>query len=121
MKRILVLLTVFVMLALSACNNTSNIDVATESVPADYRKSIEIAKSEFLTLFSEFEELEITNTSTMTRTDDASHIVIEISYSSKNGDGVYGFEMKKDEYGNYELLKQGEDVTINNLVNQSLN
>ena len=42
--------------------------------------------------------------------------VVQITYTSDNGDGVYGFEFTKDSYGNWEILQQGEDVTIDNLV-----
>ena len=35
---------------------------------------------------------------------------------SVNGNGIYGFEYQKDDNGNYELLQQGEDITIDKLV-----
>lgn len=56
-------------------------------------------------------------TSTMVRTDDNSLIVIQFTYTSDNGNGIYGFEYQKDNYGNYGLVRHGEDVTIDNLVN----
>ena len=53
----------------------------------------------------------------MVRTDDNSLIVIQFTYTSDNGNGIYGFEYQKDNYGNYGLVRHGEDVTIDNLVN----
>ena len=44
------------------------------------------------------------------------YIVVQITYTSDRGDGVYGFEYIKDEYGNWDILQQGENVTIDNLV-----
>ena len=52
----------------------------------------------------------------LSRTDEADNIVVQITYTSDNGDGVYGFEFAKDSCGNWEILQQGEDVTIDNLV-----
>lgn len=116
MKKILVLLAVILVFTLTGCDNAANPDAVTEIVPADYGKPIEMAQSEFHTIYAEFEELQITNTSTMARTDDEDSIIVQITYSSKNGDGVYGFEFQKDEYGNFEIVQQGEDVTIDNLL-----
>ena len=47
---------------------------------------------------------------------EATNIVVQITYTSDNGDGVYGFEFAKDAYGNWEILQKGEHVTINNLL-----
>lgn len=44
--------------------------------------------------------------------------LIQFSYLSNNGSGVYGFEIIRDDYGNYEIVHQGKDVTINNLVEE---
>lgn len=101
---------------LSACTNSPNANVAEESVPVSYGKPIELAKEEFETVFAEYEGLKITETATLSRTNEATNIVVQITYTSDCGDGVYGFEYIKDEYGNWDILQQGEDVTIDNLV-----
>lgn len=116
MKKIFLTL-LFICLLLAGCSGTnSSTDTKTEEVSADYGKVIEIAKDEFSSVFSEFDNLEVTETATMVRSNDESHIVIQFKYESGNGSGIYGFEYQKDEYGNYELIQQGEEVTIDNLV-----
>ena len=67
-------------------------------------------------LYLEFENLKIEETTTMARTDEAKEIVVQIEYSSNNGDGVYGFLYNLDDYSNPELLQQGADITIDNLL-----
>ena len=52
----------------------------------------------------------------MDRTDDAKEIVVQIKYSSSNGNDVYGFLYNLNDYSNPELLQQGEDITIDNLL-----
>lgn len=117
MKKLSILLLLIICLLFSACSNGGALtDAATEPVPADYGKSIELAITEFNTVFSEFDGLKIEETTTMARTDDNSDIVIQIAYSSDNGSGTYGFLYKKDASGNDELIEQGEDVTIDNLI-----
>lgn len=114
-KLILILLTFCLLFAGCAETGADEIPV-TEEVPADYGEVIQMAKDEFYKLFSEFSGLEITETSTAARTDDGSHIIVEIKYRSENGSGAYGFEYLKDDYGNFELLSQGENVSTDNFT-----
>lgn len=116
LKKKLILLILITMLALSACTNSPNANVAEESVPVSYGKPIELAKEEFESVFAEYEGLEIIDTATLSRTDEATNIIVQITYTSDRGDGMYGFEYTKDEYGNWDILQQGEDVIIDNLV-----
>lgn len=116
MKKKLILLILITMLVLSACTNSPNTDFVVVGVTVSYGKPIELAKEEFETIFAEYEGLEITDTATLSRTDQATNIVVQITYTSDRGDGVYGFEYIQDEYGNWDILQQGEDVTIDNLV-----
>ena len=115
-KTILLLLALLLAFAVSACSNSPEANVEVAAVSVSYGKPIELAKEEFETIFAEYEGLKITETATLDRTDEATNIVVQISYTSDNGDGVYGFEFAKDAYGNWEILQQGEDVTIDNLV-----
>ena len=115
-KTVLLLLTLLLVFASSACSNSSDATVGVAGVTVFYGKPIELAKEEFETIFAEYKGLEITETATLDRTDEANNIVVQITYTSDNGDGVYGFEFAKDSYGNWEILQQGEDVTIDNLV-----
>ena len=41
-------------------------------------------------------------------------LVVQFSYLSDKGSGVYGFEITRDDYENYEIVRQGKDVTIDN-------
>lgn len=100
----------------SACSNSPEANVEVAAVSVSYGKPIEIAQEEFEAIFAEYEGLEITETVTLSRTDEADNIVVQITYASDNGDGVYGFEFSKDTYGNWEILQQGEAVTIDNLL-----
>lgn len=115
-KTLLLLLTLLSVFVSSACSNSLDSDFEVSGVSVSYGKPIELAKEEFETIFAEYEGLEITETATLSRTDEATNIVVQITYTSDNGDGVYGFEFAKDRYGNWEILQQGEDVTIDNLV-----
>ena len=115
-KILLLLLTLLLVLVSSACSNSPEANVEVAGVSVSYGKPIELAKEEFVTIFAELEGLEITETATLSRTDEATNIVVQITYTSDNGDDVYGFEFAKDAYGNWEILQQGEDVTIDNLV-----
>ena len=115
-KTIFLLLALFLAFAVSACSNSPEANVEVAGVTVFYGKPIELAKEEFETIFAEYEGLKITETATLDRTDDANNIVVQITYTSDNGDGVYGFEFAKDSYGNWEILQQGKDVTIDNLV-----
>lgn len=118
MKRVLVFIMVLVSICgLSSCNgNGSEETSGVESVSSDYGKVIEFAKAEFNEVFKEFENLKIEETTTMARTDEVKEIVVQIKYSSSNGNGVYGFLYNLDDYSNPELLQQGEDITIDNLL-----
>ena len=118
MKRIIALTLAFVcLLGLCGCNNNNADSPAEhEAVSADYGKVIDLAKEEFAEVFKEFEDVQIEETATMTRTDDAKEIVVQIKYSSSNGDRVYGFLYNLDDYANPELIQHGEDITIDNLL-----
>ena len=118
MKRLLVFIMVLVSICgLSGCNeNIPDETPRVESVSSDYGKIIELAKAEFNEVFKEFENLKIEETTTMARTDEAKEIVVQIEYSSNNGNGVYGFLYNLDDYSNPELLQQGEDITIENML-----
>ena len=118
MKRIIALiLALACILALCACNsNTADTVAEHKVVSADYGKVIDLAKAEFAELFKEFEDVQIEETSTMTRTDDAKEIVVQFKYSSSNGNGVYGFLYNLVDYANPELVQHGEDINIDNLI-----
>ena len=118
MKRIIVLtLAIVCLLGLCGCNN-NNADSSAEheTVSADYGKVIDLAKEEFAEVFKEFEDVQIEETTTMARTDDAKEIVVQFKYSSSNGDGVYGFLYNLDDYANPELVRHGEYITIDSLL-----
>lgn len=118
MKKVLVfILSLIYICGLIGCNDNAPDNVAEiENVSTDYGKVIELAKEEFNEIFKEFENLKIEETTTMDRTDDAKEIVVQIEYSSSNGDGVYGFLYNLDDYANPELIAHGQDVTIDNLL-----
>ena len=117
MRKILILITVILAAALTACAaDSDHTDVTSEVVPADYGAAIEYAQAEFRSVFAEFQELEITDTVTAVRADDVNTMIVQFTYTSQNGSGVYGFEVRKDEHGNVEILRQGEHVTLNALV-----
>ena len=100
---------------LSGCNGNEPEETSrVESVSSGYGKVIELAKAEFNEVFKEFANLKIEETTTMARTDEAKEIVVQIKYSSNNGDGVYGFLYNLDDYSNPELIELGQDVTIDN-------
>lgn len=119
MKRLLSILTVLVIItSMVACgvSNEENNEAKTEIMPEDYGDAIIVAQNEFNSVFSEFDGLEINETSTMVRTNNNNRLVVQFSYLSDNGSGIYGFEITKDDYGNYEIVRQGKDITIDNLV-----
>lgn len=118
MKKIIALTLAFIcLLSLCGCNNnTADPTAEHDAVSADYGKVIDLAKAEFAEVFKEFEDVQIEETATMTRTDDAKEIVVQIKYSSSNGDGVYGFLYNLDDYANPELVQHGEDITIDKLL-----
>ena len=117
MKRIIALtLALVCLLGLCGCNNNADSPAEHEAVSADYGKVVDLAKEEFAEVFKEFEDVQIEETTTMARTDDAKEIVVQFKYSSSNGNGLYGFLYTIDEYGNHELMQHGEDITIDNLL-----
>ena len=118
MRKIIALTLVFIcLLSLCGCNNnTADTTAEHEAVSTDYGKVIDLAKAEFAEVFKEFGDVRIEETATMTRTDDAKEIVVQIKYSSSNGDGVYGFLYNLDDYANPELVQHGENTTIDNLL-----
>lgn len=118
MKRLLVFIMVLVSICgLSGCNGSTPEETSgVKSVSSDYGKVIELAKAEFNEVFKEFENFKIEETTTMARTDEAKEIVVQIEYSSNNGDGVYGFLYNLDDYSNPELIEHGQDVTIDKLL-----
>lgn len=122
MKRILCILTMLVMvISMAACSaSKENNEVKTEITPDDYGDAVIVAQNEFNSVFSQFDGLEIAETSTMVRTNNNNRLVVQFSYLSDNGNGVYGFEITRDDYGNYEIVRQGKDITIDNLVEEDL-
>ncbi len=111
MKKYAAVLLTAACLLFGGCSQTQGeVDQASQEVPADYGQVIELAKAEFEAVFAEFAELKIEQTATMVRADDSNQIVVQFTYSSANGDGVYGFEYRKDQNGTPELLHQGEAV-----------
>lgn len=116
-KMIVILFSLTACLLLASCKSeTAQNDVETEEVPVDYGNGIIAAREEFDRLFAEFEEIEITQTATMVRTDDSDRLIVQFTYSSCNGDGVYGFEMEKTAADSYDMIRHGENVTIESLV-----
>lgn len=118
MKKIIVTLLCFALaLPLVGCGTkTVQNDRETEGVPADYGDAIVVAQEEFDRVFSEYDNMIITQTATMVRTNNENRLIIQFTYSSSNGNGVYGFEIEKTATGSYDLIQQGENITIDNLV-----
>ena len=84
----------------------------------DYGDAIILAQNEFANTFSAFDGIEITDTFTTVRTNDSNKLIVQFSYSSNNGNGIYGYEISRDSHGGYEIIRRGEDVTIDNLVKE---
>ena len=120
MKKLSLVMALFVMLSiLVACNAKSTADEArTEILPQDYGNAIIFAQNEFTNTFSAYDEIEINETHTMVRTNDSNRLIVQFSYLSNNGDGIYGYEILRNEHGGYEIVQQGEEVTIDNLVRE---
>ena len=118
MKKIILLALVLIFIfPLHGCNKTTaDITAHHETVSVDYGKVISLAKEEFAKVFKELEDVQIEETATMSRTDDASKIVVQFKYSSRSSNGVYGFLFKLDNYANPELVQQGENITNDNLI-----
>ena len=118
MKNIIkVIIIIIVCFNLLACQNQSETTSAIdEKVPEEYGDSIIVARDEFFNIFKSFENLEITETVTMGRTDEAETLLIEFKYKSDNGDGVYGFIMVEDENGNAVIIEHGTEITSDKLI-----
>lgn len=120
MKRLVSVITVLIlatsMVACGVSNEEKN-EVKTETMSENYGDAVIVAQNEFNSVFSQFDGLEIAETSTMMKTNNNS-LVVQFSYLSDNGSGVYGFEITRDDYGNYEIVRQGKDITIDNLVKE---
>ena len=52
----------------------------------------------------------------MSRTGEEKIVIVQIRYTSSQGDGVYGFEYSLEDYANPELIQHGENVTIDSLL-----
>ena len=118
MRRIVSLVMCMLLIVSLGDCGTNTTDTKTEEMPVDYGGAVIVARDEFNRTFSEFTNLQITETSTMARTTSTERVVIQFSYSSDNGDGVYGFEIEKTAISSYDIIQQGEDVTIDNLVKE---
>ena len=94
-KRIISLLMCMLLLVSITGCGTKTDDIKSEEMPADYGWAVTVAQNEFNRTFSDFPNLEITETSTMARTTSTESVVIQLRYSSDNGNGIYGFEIKK--------------------------
>ena len=121
MKKLSMVMVLFVVLSvLVACSAKSTNDEAkTEVLSEDYGNAIILAQNEFANAFSEYDKLEIIETHTMVRTNDSNRLIVQFSYLSDDGDGIYGYEILRDEHGSYEIVQQGEEVTIDNLVKET--
>ena len=60
----------------------------------------------------------ISNSIAEMRTDGEENVIVQIRYTSPQGDGVYGFEYSLADYENPELIQHGENVTIDSLLEQ---
>ena len=72
-KKITVWLMIAIVLTLSACTNSQSSDEETEIVSTDCGLAIKLVQKEFETVFAEYSELEIIDTSIMSRTDNENH------------------------------------------------
>ena len=115
-KRIAIILVLLLCSCLISCTNKTTVSSIDVSVSKDYGKVIELAKMEFSNVFNEYENIHIEETSTMARTDEEDTVVVQIRYTSSQGDGVYGFEYSLEDYANPELIQHGENVTIDSLL-----
>ena len=119
MKKLIALILVLVFLiCLVSCSNETAVSSVEVAVSKDYGKVIEFAKTEFTNIFKEYENVHIEETSTMARTDGEEAVIVQIRYTSPQGDGVYGFEYLLEDYANPELIQHGANVTIDSLLEQ---
>lgn len=52
----------------------------------------------------------------MARTDDVRQVVVQFKYASDHGSGAYGFLYRLDDDAAPELMRHGEDITIETLL-----
>ena len=119
MKKLFAVVLVFLFsFSLISCGNKTTVSSIEVVVSKDYGKVIEFAKTEFTNIFKEYENVNIEETSTMARTDGEEAVIVQIRYTSPQGDGVYGFEYLLEDYANPELIQHGANVTIDSLLEQ---
>ena len=82
----------------------------------DHSQVRALAEEEFAEIFKDHNNVQIDKISTLARSDDMNHVVIQFEYSSDEGSGVYGFEYRDGEYGSARLVRHGKDVTRSNLL-----
>lgn len=117
MKKLFAIVMMFLFsFFLVSCDNEITVNSGETAVSKDYGKVIELAKTEFKNIFEEYENVQIEDTSTMARTDGEETVIVQIRYTSLQGDGVYGFEYSLEDYANPELIQHGENVTIDSLL-----
>ena len=117
MKEIFVIVLVFLFsFCLISCGNKTTVSSIEVVVSKDYGKVIECAKTEFTNIFKEYDNVNIEETSTMARTDEENTVVVQIRYTSSQGEGVYGFEYSLEDYDNPELIEHGKNVTIDSFL-----
>ena len=119
MRKLFVIVMVFLFsFFLVSCANETTVGSEEAVVSKDYGLVIEFAKTEFTNIFKEYENVHIEETSTMARTDGEEAVIVQIRYTSPQGDGVYGFEYLLEDYANPELIQHGANVTIDSLLEQ---
>ncbi|MBR6579416.1 MAG: hypothetical protein IKK74_10780 [Clostridia bacterium] len=116
MKKIIALFLALICLNFFGCSNADDNKPKSENVSIDYGTVIDLAKAEFSEIFKELENLQTKGISTMAKTDNANEVIVQIKYSSSNGEGVYGFLYNIDDPANPKLIDRGEDITIDNLL-----
>ena len=117
MRKIISFVLIFLFCScLVSCSDKTKVGAIEVVVSKDYGKVIELAKMEFTNVFNEYENIHIEETSTMARTDEEDTVVVQIRYTSSQGDGVYGFKYSLEDYANPELIQHGENVTIDSFL-----
>ena len=117
MKKIITLFLLLACIAsMAGCkNNTAEGGVKNEIASNDLGNAVELAKTEFETIFKEFKNLQIEEAVTMARPE-SKEWIIQFIYSSDNGDGVYGFLYNVEDTANPELIQHGEEITVDNML-----